>query len=59
MISNKTQFDTLLKEVELSFRKYINCPSEDNEEHYLAVKKKYRQEVLVSDISLIIEWSKE
>jgi hypothetical protein len=59
MISNKSQFDTLLGEVELSFQKYISCPSQENEEHYLALKDNYRQEVLDSDLRLIIQWSKE
>jgi hypothetical protein len=63
MISSKAEaeaeFDTLLGEVEFSFQKYINCPSEENEEPYFAMKNKHRQEVLESDIGLIIEWSKE
>jgi hypothetical protein len=59
MISNKSQFDTLLGEAELSFQTYIHCPSQENEEYYLAMKNKYRQEVLGSDIRLIIQWSKE
>ncbi|MFT6908965.1 MAG: hypothetical protein ACJAS1_005672 [Oleiphilaceae bacterium] len=59
MISSKFQFDTLLEEVEFSFQTYINCPSEENEEHYLVMKNKYRQEVLDSDLHSIIEWSKE
>ena len=59
MISSKAEFDALLGEVELSFQKYINCPSEENEELYFAMKNKHRQEILESDMRLIIEWSKE
>ncbi|MFT6905739.1 MAG: hypothetical protein ACJAS1_002397 [Oleiphilaceae bacterium] len=59
MILSKSQFDALLKEVELSFQKYIHCPSQENEDHYLVMKNKHRKEVAESDLRLIIEWSKE
>jgi hypothetical protein len=58
MISSKAEFEAQLGEVEFYFNKYIECLSEENEEHYFAMNNKHRQEVLESDIHLIIKWSK-
>jgi hypothetical protein len=59
MITSKAEFEAQLVEVELSFNEYIERPSEKNEKHYLTIKNKYRQEVLESDIDLILKWSKD
>jgi hypothetical protein len=58
MISSTAEFEVQLAEVEFYFNKHIEWPSEENEEHYFAMKNKHRQEVLESDIHLIIKWSK-
>jgi hypothetical protein len=58
MIINKKEFDRLLAESEQAFRAYIFCPSEENEERYQTLKYQYRDQVLESDLRLIIKWSK-
>jgi hypothetical protein len=54
----KKEFDRLLAESEQAFQAYIFCPSEENEERYQTLKYQYREQMLESDLRLIIEWSK-
>jgi hypothetical protein len=58
MIKTKKEFDRLLAESEQASQAYIFCPSEKNEERYQKLKNHYREQVLESDLRLIIEWSK-
>jgi hypothetical protein len=58
MSKTKKEFDKLLAENEQAFQTYIFCPSEKNEERYQTLKYRYREQVLESDLRLIIEWSK-
>ena len=58
MIKTKKEFDRLLAESEQAFQAYIFCPSEENEERYQTLKYQYREQVLESDLRLIIKWSK-
>jgi hypothetical protein len=58
MIKTKKEFDRLLAESEQAFQAYIFCPSEENEERYQTLKYQYREQMLESDLRLIIEWSK-
>jgi hypothetical protein len=55
---NKKKFDKLLAESEQAFQAYIFCSSEENEERHHTLKYRYREQVLESDLRLIIEWSK-
>jgi hypothetical protein len=58
MIKTKKEFDRLLAESEQAFQAYIFCPSEENGERYQTLKYQYREQMLESDLRLIIEWSK-
>jgi hypothetical protein len=58
MIKTKKAFDKLLAENEQAFQAYIFCPSEENEKRYQNIKYQYREQVLESDLCLIIEWFK-
>jgi len=58
MIKTKKEFDRLLAESEQAFQAYIFCPSEENKERYQNLKYQYRDQVLESDLRLIIKWSK-
>jgi hypothetical protein len=58
MIKTKKELDRLLAENEQAFQAYIFCPSEENEERYHTLKYRYREQVLESDLRLIIKWSK-
>jgi hypothetical protein len=58
MIKTKKEFYRLLAENEQAFQACIFCPSEENEKRYQTLKYQYREQVLESDLRLIIEWSK-
>jgi hypothetical protein len=58
MIKTKKEFGKLLAESEQAFQAYIVCPSEVNEERNQTLEYQYREQVLESDLRLIIEWSK-
>jgi hypothetical protein len=58
MIKTKKEFDILLAVTEQAFQAFIFCPSEKNEERYQTLKNEYRDQVLESDLRLIIKWSK-
>tara|TARA_R110000851_G_C12901102_1_gene548185 strand:- start:230 stop:418 length:189 start_codon:yes stop_codon:yes gene_type:complete len=58
MLTSKDEFDKLIAEGEQAFKAFINCPSQENEERYNFMKNKHREQVLESDLRLIIEWSK-
>jgi hypothetical protein len=55
---NQKEFNKLLAESEQAFQAYTFCPSEENEKRYQTLKYQYRDQVLESDLRLIIEWSK-
>ena len=59
MLTSKEEFDKLIAESEQAFKAFINCPSQENEERYNFMKNKHREQVLESDLRLIIEWSKQ
>jgi hypothetical protein len=58
MIKTQKKLDRLLAESEQAFQVYIFCLSVENEERYQTLKYQYREQVLESDLRLIIEWSK-
>jgi hypothetical protein len=54
MIKTKKVFDKLLAENEQAFQAYIFCPPEENEERYQTLNYQFQEQVLESDLGLMI-----